>query len=113
MIWTFDRCALDRVIDGDSMIVDVDTGFYHSAKVHVRLFGVDAPEKNKDPEGWARARSFSDAWLRGTKTLKFLCRGPDKYGRRWLGALHNDLGESLSDALLTQGLATPYRGGKK
>lgn len=112
-LWLFPYCKLDRVIDGDSFVLDIDTGFYHSAKVHVRLRGVDTPERGRNPEGWRQAREFVENWIGGSSTLSFACTGHDKYGRRWLGTVRNSLGESLSDALIDAGLGVVYDGGRK
>lgn len=110
--WLFAYCTMDRVIDGDTLVLAIDTGFYHSAKVHVRLLGVDTPERT-NPEGWRHAREYVENWLAESGGLSFVCTGPDKYGGRWLGTLRNKLGESLSDALIQAGLGVPYGGGAK
>lgn len=112
-LWLFDRCTPHRVIDGDSLVLVVDTGFNHSAKVHVRLIGVDTPERNTNPEGWRLARAYVEDWLAEAGALSFSCVGPDKYGGRWLGTLRNNLGESLSDALIHSRLGVIYDGGAR
>src|SRR4030067_1095376 len=111
-LWFFQHCQLDRVIDGDSLILLIDTGFCHSATVHVRLLGVDTPER-VNPEGWRRAREYVANWAEEAGALSFMCSGHDKYGGRWLGTIRNNLGESLSDALIRSGHGVPYCGGKK
>lgn len=111
--WHFQYCSLNRTIDGDSLVLDVKTGFYHTAEVHVRLLGVDTPDRNKDPEGWRMSRAYTDNWLAESGGLTFTCTGADKYGRRWLGVIRNTLGESLGDALINSGLGVVYVGGKK
>lgn len=111
--WHFQYCTINRVIDGDSLVLDVDTGFNHSATVHVRLLGVDTPERGRDPEKWRKAREYVENWLAEAGALSFLCVGPDKFGGRWLGTLRNSRGESLSDVLIHSGLGVPYNGGKR
>lgn len=111
--WVFPYCALDRMIDGDSFMLDIKTGFYHKAEVHVRLLGVDTPERSRDPEGWRLAREYVERWMEEAQTVSFACTGPDKYGRRWLGTVSNSIGESLSDALIASGLGVFYDGGRK
>lgn len=110
--WVFDRCTLAEVTDGDSLWITVDTGFDHAATVHIRLLGVDCPER-KDPEGWRLARGFAINWLAEAGKITLECFGPDKYGRRWLGRILNNLGESLSDALIESRVGVPYTGGKR
>lgn len=110
--WLFQRCSLARVIDGDSLRIIVDTGFYHAANVHVRLLGVDTPERS-DPEKWRLAREFASTWLAASVGFIFECHGSDKYGGRWLGKIINSEGESLSQSLIDSGFGVPYFGGKK
>lgn len=113
-IWTFERCIPVRAIDGDSCVLSVDTGFNHSAQVHVRLLGVDTPERGRDAVKWAEARIFTESWLfAGTDDLIFECVGHDKYGGRWLGTIKRHNGDCLNTALLDAGLAVKYDGGKK
>lgn len=111
--WLFTRCTLDRVIDGDSMRIIVDTGFYHAANIHVRLLGVDTSERGGDPEKWRLAREYAENWFAEAGEFVFECRGPDKYGGRWLGGIINEEGEALSQALIGSGLGRPYDGGKR
>lgn len=111
--WLFQYCSLDHVIDGDSFMLDVKTGFYHRAEVHVRLLGVDTPERIDNPEGWRRAREYVGNWMAEAGAMTFMCTGPDKYGRRWLGTVRNSRGESLSDALIHSGFGVPYYGGRR
>lgn len=108
--WTFSRCTLDRVIDGDSMRIIVDTGFYHTANVHVRLLGVDTPERGRDPEKWRTAMQFAEKWFADAGKFSFECHGPDKYGGRWLGKIINRKGESLAQALIDSGHGAMYDG---
>lgn len=112
-LWLFPYCKLDRMIDGDSFMLDVRTGFYHKAEVHVRLLGVDTPERSRDPEGWRLAREFTENWFADAVAPTFACTGPDKYRRRWLGTVRNSIGESLSDSLIHSGLGVPYDGGRR
>lgn len=111
--WVFTRCTLDRVIDGDSLRIVVDTGFHHTANVHVRLLGVDTPERGRDPEKWRLAREFVENWFNASGRLEFECHGVDKYGGRWLGNILNDTGESLGQSLIASGLGVFYDGGRK
>lgn len=51
-VYTY-RATSDRVIDGDTFVANVDLGFFVAIKIHVRLHGVDTPEKGQ--AGWAEA----------------------------------------------------------
>ena len=46
------RCRIDRVVDGDTVDVDIDLGFgVWMKKQRIRLYGVDTPEsRTRDAE---------------------------------------------------------------
>ena len=41
------RAKLNRCVDGDTADLEIDLGFYLTAKVRCRLLGVDTPERGK------------------------------------------------------------------
>ena len=41
------RARLVRCVDGDTVDLDIDLGFYLSARVRCRLTGVDTPERGQ------------------------------------------------------------------
>ena len=41
------RAKLVRCVDGDTADIEVDLGFYMTAKIRGRLTGVDTPERGK------------------------------------------------------------------
>ena len=41
------RAKLNRCVDGDTADLEIDLGFYLTAKVRCRLIGVDTPERGK------------------------------------------------------------------
>ena len=43
----FYRARLVRCVDGDTIDVEVDLGFYLTAKIRCRLTGVNTPERGK------------------------------------------------------------------
>ena len=109
------NCNLDRVIDGDTIDVDIDLGFnVVLSKRRVRLMGIDTPE--------SRTRNLAEKAL-GLKAkerltelcgerLQLLSQGTDKYGRV-LGVPHTINGENICQMLVDEGHAVPYFGGKK
>jgi endonuclease YncB( thermonuclease family) len=111
------RASLVRVIDGDSLVIDVDAGFYVTIRQHVRLAGIDTPELNaRDPTArllaqQARARLMellpAEFTVRTYKT-----RLADKYGR-FLADIELPDGRLVSDVLLSEGLGKPYAGGAR
>ena len=77
------NCTLVRVIDGDTIDVDIDLGFnIILAKRRIRLMGIDTPE--------SRTRNLEEKTLglKAKDRLKELCgeklqllsQGTDKYG---------------------------------
>jgi len=55
------NAVLRRVIDGDTYVLDIDLGFHIWTTQHVRLEGIDCPEKNT-PEG-VLATNFARVWF--------------------------------------------------
>ena len=49
------RGKILRVVDGDTVDLDIDLGFYTHTKVRCRLKGVNTPERGH--EDWAKATS--------------------------------------------------------
>ena len=46
VIYTY-RAKLVRCVDGDTADLDIDLGFYLTARIRCRLLGVDTPERGK------------------------------------------------------------------
>ena len=108
------KCTVARVIDGDTVDVDIDLGFdVWLKKQRVRLAGIDTPE--------IRTRNLGEKalGLAAKNRLKELCsgeitlesHGKVKYGRS-LGRLF--AGDTdVCEALKNEGHAVEYSGGKK
>lgn len=108
---------LVKVIDGDTIDVDIDLGFgtwLHSKRL--RLWGLDTPEKNT-PEG-VKSTKFTVDWVSksinksGMLVVRTVSDKPDKYGRI-LASVYGATSVSLNDELLLSGNAKIYIGGKK
>lgn len=97
------RAILNRVIDGDTVVLDVivDVNLVHLAD-HLRILDVDTPEVT-EILGPA-ATDFTRAWVRDHTDLIVRTWRRDSFGRR-LGYLQDrHTGEDLSVALATVGL---------
>lgn len=107
---------IERVVDADTVDVQLDLGFEISLNVRFRLIGVDAPETYG-------VRHDSEEYARGLEAVEFVrslikrddwveiesYSGPrEKYGR-WLCQLFVD-GQSLNERLLVEGHGTLYPG---
>jgi micrococcal nuclease len=109
------NCTLDRVIDGDTIDVNIDLGFdVILSKQRVRLAGIDTPE--------SRTRNLAEKalGLKAKDRLKELCGdklqllslGSGKYGRI-LGIPHTEEGKDICELLKKEGHAVEYWGGTK
>lgn len=99
-----------RVVDADTVHLDVDLGFDVRRKDSFRLYGLNAPEMNT-PEGVA-ARDWLVARLAGAANVVVVTTVKDrreKYGR-YLGVLWLESGESINQELLDEGHAVPMGG---
>lgn len=99
---------VSRVIDADTVVLDVDLGFHIRHRITTRLDGINAPEINT-PEG----KDARDAllFLIGGKTLAIntIRDRQDKYGR-WLAVLYLEDGVTTANQwLIDSGHAVPYR----
>lgn len=115
MIYEY-KATVDRVVDGDTVWLDVDLGFRVRAKIEFRLYGINTPET----VGTTRAAGLAAK----AELLRLLALGPlrivtykdgrvDKYGR-WLATLFVDAPDSpvgglnVNDALVAGGFAVTF-----
>ncbi len=134
------RVSVLRVVDADTLEVDVDLGFYTWVRmVKLRLKGIDCPEMST-PEGVAAkeyttkllglsplnllpgppgtAASLSPPLHALTPTLLNLISPviiadtvkPDKYGNRWDARVYLPDGRCLNDVLVEAGFAKKMKG---
>ena len=101
------RVRVERVIDGDSLLVARDRGLagmlFGGGTVEVRLFGIDAPELGQS-FGF-EARSALEGMSRGPLTLK--ARSKDRYGRT-VGTLMDSRGRSVNLMMVEAGFAHAF-----
>ena len=107
------ECKIVRVIDGDSIVVDIDLGF--GLWIHgesIRLFGVDCPEcRSRDKEEKAAgiaAKKFVERFLQVGQTYTLKTQDKGKFGR-YLGTISNET-ETVNKALVDEHLAVVYYG---
>jgi micrococcal nuclease len=113
------RARVEKVVDGDTIQVDIDLGFYTSVVHRLRLLGVDTPEVNsRDADERARAQAamaFTSAWLAEHAAHAQSTEWPfnmrtekaDSFGR-FLADVECGQGHNLNTALLDTGHAKPY-----
>jgi micrococcal nuclease len=104
-----------RIVDGDTVELNVDLGFKVWCRMTVRLAGIDAPERNTEAGKVAMdALKFMIASSRVyIETQK---DSQEKFGR-YLATIYlfsgNGEGVSVNDLMLKGGYAKPYEGGKR
>mgnify|MGYP001287204149 CR=1 FL=1 len=116
------RCKLKKVVDGDTVDIDIDLGFEVWLKnQRVRLYGVDTPEsrtRDKEEKKYGLAAKqfvenfLDDKWLI-LQTETYDATG--KFGRI-LGSLYrttNYANQSLNEYLIEKHHAVPYYGQSK
>lgn len=98
------RATLVRVIDGDTVVVEIMLGFHVSTRQTVRLLDVDTPERGQ-PD-WGKAKAFVEAWMAGHPFLLLRSSKPnprDKY-QRYIADIVCELdGAWLNQAIRTSG----------
>jgi micrococcal nuclease len=109
------KCKVIRVVDGDTIDVDIDLGFsVVLKKQRIRLAGIDTPESR------TRNLAEKELGLKAKERLKALCGsevfiqslGAGKYGRILAIPLTRE-GTNICATLINEGHAVEYWGGKK
>lgn len=110
-VWTFPILAVRKVVDGDTLDLELDLGFSISIRQRVRLRGIDTPEiASKDAGDRERAkaaREFTAAWCARQAEIRAETTKDDKYGRM-LAELVGDGDCRLTEDLLAARLAKRY-----
>tara|TARA_Y100001973_G_C5204626_1_gene340550 strand:- start:3352 stop:3765 length:414 start_codon:yes stop_codon:yes gene_type:complete len=113
------KAKLDRVIDGDTIDVNMDLGFDITIHKRIRLAGIDTPEsRTRDLEekkrGLASKARLIELLDKGDLVVESTDVG--KFGRV-LGNLtvhpEGDLPININKTLVKEGYAVEYFGGKK
>jgi len=108
------ECTIRRVVDGDTVDVDVDLGFgTWRCNERIRLYGVDTPEcRTRDAQEKAAgllAKEFVQDALHVGGTYNLQTKEKGKFGR-FLGVIFISAKTSINAALVTEHLAVPYHG---
>jgi len=119
-MWTY-RCKLRRVVDGDTVDVDIDLGFgIWQMNERVRIMGIDTPEsrtRDKIEKKFGLAAKAKLKTILGKTTVLNTTinkKGVDmkgKFGRVLGDFLHNN--KSVAKIMCETGHAVPYFGGAK
>lgn len=97
------QAKVDRTIDGDTVVLDVDVGFDLTVKAKCRLARIKAPEL-KDPGGYESMMRLKTMLEQSAGEVRVEVRGREKYGR-WLSDLYVSSGICINDLLVKEGFA--------
>ena len=113
------KAKLRKVVDGDTVDLDVDLGFYMTAAIRFRVLGVNTPElRGGTDETKAKAREakeFVERELESATSILIETEKADSFGR-WLanvlytivGATGEEITFNLTAELINAGLGEPY-----
>jgi len=109
------KATVKRVIDGDSIVLDIDLGFYIAMnETKIRLYGLDTPEMNSDDpllrlQAVLATRYLYDNLPVGSKVIiKTVLDKREKYGRL-LATIFTKEGLNINEGLLENKLAISYK----
>jgi micrococcal nuclease len=111
------NCTIVRVVDGDTVDVDIDLGFDTWRRgERIRLYGVDTPECRSrnavEKKAGLLAKGFVIQALHEGGTYKLTTKEKGKFGR-YLGTIKIDGELTINAALISEHLAVPYSGQNK
>ncbi len=107
-----------RVIDGDTIEINVHIWPQLTQRTKLRLAGINTPEKRGkgvsycEKKAGQKATNFTQQWLKNIKTITVSEIKLGKYAGRVLGHISKD-GQDLGKDLIKAKHAKPYKGGKR
>ena len=112
------KVYIQRVVDGDTVDVDIDLGFgVILKKERVRIMGIDTPESRTRDKVEKKFGLASKARLKEIlgKEAVLVCKEYDAKGKfgRVLGDFTTKDGRMVTDVLVEEGHAVAYFGGSK
>lgn len=94
-----------KVVDGDTVDLACDMGFYITSMVRFRVLDVDTDESWE--RDWAEDTAFTKGWLAARPVLRATTKKADSFGR-WLAYIYDPTTrEDLTTALLAHLAANP------
>ena len=108
------QARVKRVVDGDTLDLDIDLGFRITLRERVRLMGIDTPEtRTRDPIEKAnglKSKEFVIGFV-ADGSVVIRVHGFGKFGRPLVDLYKDDI--CLNERLVHLGLAAPYFGGNR
>ena len=107
------KAKVRRVVDGDTLDLDIDLGFHITLSERVRLLGIDTPETRTrdlvEKNNGLKSKRFVEEFATGSVFIEV--HGFGKFGRPLVDLYKGSV--CLNDQLVLHGLAAPYFGGKR
>lgn len=103
------RCTITNVVDGDIIDAVVDLGFHLTAKLRLRLLGINSPEMYGAEKAEGRAaKEYVSSKVLG-KEVVISTQKSDVFGR-WLAVVYiDDDGNTLNELMITAEHATKWK----
>jgi len=102
------RAEVERVIDGDTVVLLIDLGLDVSRRITCRLLGIDAPEMRKESVVATESRDYLGRLLAvGPLECRTHKDRTEKYGR-YLVELIDANGDSINTRMVEDGYAAQY-----
>jgi len=116
-VYTY-RAKLQRVVDGDTVEVSIDLGFYTWVEKTIRINGVDTWESRtlnlEEKEAGKKAKEFTKELLnRNGGEFTIISRELDKFGRVLADIYVDGEVKSVTELLIENGHGYAYSGGTK
>jgi len=106
-----------RIIDGDTVVLNVHAWPGLTQNIHLRLDGVNTPEKRRAPEcekiQGRKATAFTTTFIGSVQTVRISGVHLGKFAGRALGKIEVPDKGDLGAALMQAGLAREYHGGHR
>ena len=102
--WVYNNCFLNKVIDGDTISVDIDLGFgIWAMNTYVRLARINCPEVHgEEKQNGLIAKSWVRDELMPFKTKPMTVTTIKKGKYRWVAEIDYE-GHNLSDEIVRHG----------
>ena len=107
------RCTVSKVVDGDTVDVDIDVGFGITVHKRLRFLGVDTYEtRGKEKEKGLEAKFALEEMIYNAKAVYVQTKmdATGKYGRvlAWLWVADDEGIINVNQQLLIEGHGVPY-----
>jgi micrococcal nuclease len=111
MMYTYNANVI-RVVDGDTVELNIDLGFRMWMRANCRFYGINAPELHATDEAVREkakeAKAFVEAELKVGDRVSVLSKKLDKYGRPLVRIFYGEEAKCLNDEMIEKSLAVEF-----